>query len=132
MSGEILPCNEFYDYEAKYLDDRSQTVIPADLPEETTEMVRQLAIRAFQALGASGLSRVDFFVEHATGRVVLNEINTIPGFTSISMYAKLWAASGVSYPELVDRLIMLALRRHDETAISFDRDGEREGTCSQT
>lgn len=128
--GEILPCNEFYDYEAKYLDARSETVIPADLPEETTETVRRLAIRAFQALGASGLSRVDFFVEHGTGRVVLNEINTIPGFTSISMYAKLWAASGVTYPELVDRLITLALRRHEETSISFDRDGGRESTCS--
>ncbi len=130
--GEILPCNEFYDYEAKYLDDRSQTIIPADLPEDVTETVRRLAVRAFQALGASGLSRVDFFVERGTDRVVLNEINTIPGFTSISMYAKLWAASGVPYPELVDRLIMLALRRHEETAISFDRDGGRETTCSQT
>ena len=118
--GEVLPCNEFYDYTAKYLDDRSETVIPAELPEETAETVRRLAIRAFQALGASGLSRVDFFVERGTGRVVLNEINTMPGFTSISMYAKLWAASGISYPELVDRLVTLALARHEETGISFE------------
>jgi D-alanine-D-alanine ligase len=129
--GEILPCNEFYDYTAKYVDDRSVTVIPADLPDETAETVRRLAVKAFAVLGASGLSRVDFFVEKGTDRVVLNEINTMPGFTSISMYAKLWAASGVSYPELVDRLIALALQRHGETTISFDRNEGREPMCSR-
>ncbi len=126
--GEVLPCNEFYDYTAKYVDARSETVIPADLDPETVEMVQKQAIRAFKALGASGLSRVDFFVERGTGRVVLNEINTMPGFTSISMYAKLWAASGIPYAELVDRLVELALRRHEESAISFNRDEGKDAT----
>ena len=119
--GEVLPCNEFYDYTAKYIDARSETVIPADLDPETAEQVQKQAVRAFKALGASGLSRVDFFVERGTGRVVLNEINTMPGFTSISMYAKLWAASGIPYAELVDRLVELALQRHEESGISFNR-----------
>jgi len=119
--GEVIPCNEFYDYAAKYLDDRSETRIPADLRPEIAEAVQNMAIKAFKALGGSGLSRVDFFVEHGTNRVVLNEINTLPGFTSISMYAKLWAASGIPYPELVDRLVELALRRHGETGFSIER-----------
>lgn len=124
MLGEVVPSNEFYDYKAKYIDNRSETRIPAELSLETTERVQQLAIRAFKALGASGLSRVDFFVEHGTGRVILNEINTMPGFTNISMYAKLWAASGIPYPELVDRLVELAIRRHAASGISFNRNGD--------
>ena len=119
--GEVIPCNEFYDYTAKYIDARSETRIPAELDADVAEEVRRQAIKAFKALGASGLSRVDFFVEHGTNRVVLNEINTLPGFTSISMYAKLWAASGIPYPELVDRLVELALRRHSETGFSIER-----------
>lgn len=119
--GEVVPCNEFYDYTAKYLDARSETVIPAPVTEDVSEKVRDLAIRAFSALGASGLSRVDFFYERDTGRIILNEINTMPGFTSISMYSKLWAATGIPYNELVDRLITLALERHQQNGISFER-----------
>lgn len=119
--GEVVPCNEFYDFTAKYEDARSLTLIPAEIAEEASERVRELAVRAFKALGASGLSRVDFFYERSTGRLVLNEINTMPGFTSISMYSKLWAATGVSYPELVDRLIRLALERHEQTGFSIER-----------
>jgi D-alanine-D-alanine ligase len=121
VPGEVIPCNEFYDYKAKYIDNRSETRIPADLTPEVAEQVQRLAIRAFKALGASGLSRVDFFLERGTDRIVLNEINTMPGFTSISMYAKLWAASGIPYPELVDRLVELAIERHEASGISFDR-----------
>lgn len=111
LPGEIIPCNQFYDYRAKYLDDRSQLIIPAQLDRELVERVQELAIKAFQAVNASGLARVDFFVEPETGSVVLNEINTMPGFTSISMYPKLWEASGVSARELVNRLIELGLER---------------------
>lgn len=119
--GEVVPCNEFYDFTAKYEDARSQTIIPADLSDEDSNRVRELAVRAFRALGATGLSRVDFFLERGTGRVVLNEINTMPGFTSISMYGKLWAATGIPYPELVDRLIQLALARHEQSGFSIER-----------
>ena len=121
VPGEVIPCNEFYDYKAKYIDNRSETRIPADLSPGVAEQVQRLAIKAFKALGASGLSRVDFFVERGTDRVILNEINTMPGFTNISMYAKLWAASGIPYPELVDRLVELAIARHTVSGISFDR-----------
>ena len=110
--GEIVPCNEFYDYSAKYLDDRSELIIPADLPPETTRYIQELATRAFQALDCSGMARVDFFLERGTEVIYINELNTIPGFTPISMYPKLWEASGLSYPELIDRLIELALERH--------------------
>ncbi len=110
--GEIVPCNEFYDYAAKYLDDRSELIIPADLPLEATRHIQELAVRAFLALDCAGMARVDFFVERKTGEVYVNELNTIPGFTPISMYPKLWEASGLSYPELVDRLIELALERY--------------------
>ena len=95
--GEILPSNEFYDYNAKYIDGKSDTIIPADIDKKIKEQVREYAVRAFKALGCSGLSRVDFFVEES-GRVVLNEINTMPGFTDISMYSKLWEASGILIP----------------------------------
>lgn len=109
--GEIVPCNEFYDYDAKYLANRTELNIPAKLPEETIEAVRKAACRAYTALGCSGLARVDFFVRKSDGAILLNEPNTIPGFTSISMYPKLFEASGVPYSELLDKLLTLALER---------------------
>ena len=114
VAGEILPAGEFYDYESKYVDDRSTYVIPADLPAEQARDVRALAGEAFRALDGAGLARVDFLVARGTGRLYLNEVNTIPGFTTISMYAKLWQASGLDYPRLLDRLVELALERHAE------------------
>jgi D-alanine-D-alanine ligase len=110
--GEVISSNEFYDYRAKYLDGKSQTIIPADIPQETAEEVRRIALQAFLALDLSGLARVDFFLEKTSGKVYINEVNTMPGFTQISMYPKLWEASGLPYPELLDRLIELALERH--------------------
>lgn len=112
--GEIVSSNEFYDYRAKYIDGKSQAVIPAEIPQETAEEMRRQAIQAFAALDLNGLSRVDFFMERATGKVYINEVNTMPGFTEISMYPKLWEASGLSYPQLLDRLIELALERHED------------------
>jgi D-alanine-D-alanine ligase len=114
VAGEIVPGNEFYDYKAKYVDDNSGLIIPADLPPHASEEVRRLSIEAFKAIDGAGMARVDFFVARDMSKVWVNEINTIPGFTRISMYPKLWEASGVSYPELVDRLIHLALERHRE------------------
>jgi D-alanine-D-alanine ligase len=114
VPGEIIPSREFYDYEAKYLDTGSRTVIPAALVEERTAMVRRLAIEAFLAVEAAGMARVDFLMDGITCDLVVNEINTIPGFTTISMYSKLWEASGVAYPRLLERLIDLALERHAE------------------
>lgn len=114
VPGEILPAKEFYDYEAKYVDEGSQLVIPAKLPRATTDEIRRLAIEAFKAIDCAGMARVDFFLERPTGRVLVNEINTIPGFTKISMYPKLWEASGIPYAELLDRLIELAIERHAE------------------
>jgi D-alanine-D-alanine ligase len=112
IPGEVVPVNEFYDYEAKYLKDGSELIIPAKLNSRQTKRVQSLAIRAFQAIDCSGMARVDFLLDRNTGRVLVNEINTIPGFTPISMYPKLWEASGISYPQLIDRLIELALERH--------------------
>lgn len=112
IPGEIVPCNEFYDYSAKYIDDRSELKIPADLPESVTEQIRSDALKAYRALDCAGMARVDFFIEKETNRIIINEINTIPGFTSISMYPKLWEATGISYPELVDRLVDLAIERY--------------------
>lgn len=109
--GEIIPCNEFYDYKAKYLDDRSELIYPAGLAPLLEERVRDLACRAFTAIEASGLARVDFFVDPESGSVIINEINTMPGFTGISMYPKLWEVSGVGYRELVSRLLELAEKR---------------------
>lgn len=114
VAGEIVPSGEFYDYDAKYLDSGSELRIPAPIDEALSARVRQLAIEAFRAIDGAGLSRVDFLVDGRTGAVWLNEINTMPGFTSISMYAKLWAATGVEYTSLIDRLIALALERHAE------------------
>ncbi len=122
--GEIKPKAEFYSYEAKYLDDTSELVIPAPLSDEQTKEIQRMAIGTFQAIECSGLARVDFFLEDNTGRILLNEINTMPGFTSISMYPKLWEAGGLSYSELIDRLIELARERHAEkTGTKFSRDG---------
>lgn len=114
VPGEILPSGEFYDYNAKYVSGNSGLIIPADLPPETAATVRQIAVEAFRILDCAGMARVDFFVERETNRVLLNEINTIPGFTQISMYPKLWEASGVTYRQLVDRLIELAQERHQQ------------------
>ena len=111
LPGEIIPAGDFYDYEAKYLDARSRTVVPADLSPDRTEEVRRLSVAAFRAIDCAGMARVDFLLDRA-GRVFVNEINTHPGFTTISMFAKLWAASGISYPALLDRLVDLALERH--------------------
>lgn len=112
VCGEIVAARDFYDYEAKYSDAASETIAPADLAPEVAEEVRRLAVVGFQAVGASGLSRVDFFVEERGRGVLINEINTMPGFTEISMFPKLWEKSGISYPELLDRLIALAFERH--------------------
>ena len=112
--GEIVPGNEFYDYGAKYIDDNSDLVIPARISAETTERVRRDAIRAFRAVEAAGLARVDFFVDKGDESVCVSEINTMPGFTPISMYPKLWQASGVGYGELIHCLIQLALERHED------------------
>jgi D-alanine-D-alanine ligase len=112
VPGEIVPCKEFYDYNAKYLEEGSTLIIPTKLTKAETRKVQQLAVGAFQAVDCSGLARVDFLMDPASRNIYLNEINTMPGFTSISMYPKLWAASGVSYPELIERLIQLGLERH--------------------
>jgi len=114
VAGEVVPVNEFYDYEAKYLKEGSELVIPARLTARQAKQVREVAIRAFQAVDGAGMGRVDFLLDRKTGKVYLNEINTIPGFTSISMYPKLWEATGLPYPLLLDRLIELALERHRE------------------
>lgn len=109
--GEIMPTVEFYDFDAKYNDNSTKLQIPADLPAETIEKIREYAKRGFKALDGQGLSRVDFFVKNSDGSVVLNEINTLPGFTNISMYPKLWNAVGLGYSELLDKLIELAEER---------------------
>ncbi len=114
LPGEIRPRREFYDYVAKYVTADTDLIVPADLPATVTERVRQLAIAAFQAIDCAGMARVDFFVARDFGKIYVNEINTIPGFTAISMYPKLWQASGLSYPALLDRLISLAIERHAE------------------
>jgi D-alanine-D-alanine ligase len=114
VPGEIIPSREFYDYEAKYLDDDSRLVIPAELPENVAAEVQRLAIEVFLALDCAGMARVDFLMNGRSGKLYVNEINTIPGFTTISMYSKMWAASGVPYPQLLDRLIALARERHTE------------------
>jgi D-alanine-D-alanine ligase len=112
--GEIVSSNEFYDYRAKYIDGKSQAIIPADIPQEIAEEIRRQSLKAFVALDLSGLARVDFFLEKETGKVYINEVNTMPGFTEISMYPKLWEASGLPYAQLLDRLIELAIERHED------------------
>jgi D-alanine-D-alanine ligase len=110
--GELIPSHEFYDYVDKYVEDKVRWVIPAELPADVSETVRSLSVRAFHAIDCSGLARVDFFLERGTGRILLNEINTMPGFTSASMYPLMWQASGTPLPALVEKLLDLALERH--------------------
>ena len=114
LPGEIIPANEFYDYEAKYINPASQTRIPAPLTPQQTAQAQKMAVRAFRAIQGAGLARVDFLLNDATGELFLNEINTMPGFTSISMFPKLWEASGVPYPQLIHQLIQLGFQRHQQ------------------
>ncbi len=118
VPGEIVPIKEFYDYDAKYLEEGSELIIPAKLPKTKQKEVQRLAVQAFQAVDCAGLARVDFLMDPRTGKMFVNEINTMPGFTSISMYPKLWAATGIEYPELIDRLIQLGLERHAEKKLN--------------
>jgi D-alanine-D-alanine ligase len=129
VAGEVRPSGEFYDYEAKYVDDDSELVIPADLTEVQAREAQRLAIATYKALECAGMGRVDLLLDRATGTFYVNEINTLPGFTSISMYPRLWEASGIPYPGLLDRLIDLALGRHRERSTlrtSFVKKGDRE------
>src|ERR1700747_128773 len=114
VPGEIVPVKEFYDYSAKYLDEGSELIIPAKLTKAEVKKVQELAVRAFQAVDCAGLARVDFLMDPKTRKLFVNEINTMPGFTAISMYPKLWAASGLSYPDLIDRLIQFGIERHED------------------
>jgi len=121
--GEVKPAGEFYDYDSKYTDKETQLIVPADLPDAVSRKVQEIALRAFKAVDAAGMARVDFFVSRKENKIYLSEINTIPGFTSVSMYPRLWEASGISYSELIDRLIQLALERHqdkNQNKISYD------------
>jgi D-alanine-D-alanine ligase len=127
VCGEVIPSNEFYDYDAKYVDGASRAEIPARLPRRMSDQIRKMAVRAYVAIDCAGMARADFFVTRRKGTVYINELNTIPGFTSISMYPKLWEASGLSFPALLDRLIELAIQRHAEKArlrYSFDPSSE--------
>ena len=119
--GEVIPSREYYSYEAKYVDNTSELLIPAPIPEATAELAKQLAVRAFRAVDCQGMARVDFLLDKVNGELYLNELNTIPGFTSISMYSKLWAACGLPYPRLVDRLIELALERKADSQKTLHR-----------
>jgi D-alanine-D-alanine ligase len=121
VPGEVVPCREFYDYAAKYLEEGSRLIIPAVLRPDVAEEVRRCAVSAFKAIDCAGMARVDFFLERGSDRLFLNELNTIPGFTPISMYPKLWEASGIPYRDLLDRLIVLALERHREKEESDTR-----------
>jgi D-alanine-D-alanine ligase len=114
VPGEIVPGKEFYDYTAKYVDEGSQLIIPAKLSRAETKVVQQLAIDAFRAVDCSGLARVDFLMDPKNRKIYLNEINTMPGFTAISMYPKLWTASGLKYSDLIERLIQLGIERHED------------------
>jgi D-alanine-D-alanine ligase len=116
VPGEIVPHREFYDYAAKYLEEGSQILIPATLKPAEVKKIQKYAVDAFRALELSGMARVDFFLEKESGKIYLNEVNTIPGFTSISMFPKMWEASGLPFRELIDKLIELALEQHAEKA----------------
>ncbi len=122
LPGEVIPHREFYDYRDKYLEGKTRFVIPAVLPRRTTDRVRRLAVEAFRALDGSGLARVDFFLEKGTNRLYINELNTIPGFTGISMFPKLWAATGLSFPRLLRRLVELGFERHRGRKACLRRD----------
>ena len=126
VCGEVLPSREFYSYESKYIDGTSGLLIPAPLPDEISHCIREYAVRAYKAIDCSGMARVDFFLEKETDKIYLNELNTIPGFTKISMYPKLWEASGLPYNKLVDRLIELAMERkadRDRTSHVYRSEG---------
>jgi D-alanine-D-alanine ligase len=126
VPGEVIPVNEFYDYEAKYIKEGSELVIPARLSPRQRQRVQELAVRAFKAIDCAGMGRVDFLLDRKSGKFFVMEINTIPGFTPISMYPKLWEASGIPYPQLLDRLIELALERHrDKTRTRYDYTPQR-------
>ena len=116
IPGEILPHREFYDYAAKYLEEGTRLLIPAPLKKKQVATFQDYAVRAFRAIDGTGMARCDFFLENRTGKIFVNELNTIPGFTSISMYPKMWEASGLPYPKLIDRLIELAFEMHREKA----------------
>ena len=122
VPGEVIPYREFYDYRDKYIEGRTRFVIPAKLAPRTLARVRALGVAAFKALAASGMARVDLFLEKGTGRLYINEINTIPGFTEISMYPRLWAASGLPFPRLLERLIALGFERHRNRKACIERD----------
>jgi D-alanine-D-alanine ligase len=123
ICGEVIPAKEFYDYNAKYIDSGSELLIPARLDHTQVRQIQEMAIRAFQSVECSGLARVDFLMDPVTGHFYLNEVNTMPGFTAISMYPKLWAATGIEYPALLDRLIQLALERHaDKKRNQYSKD----------
>jgi D-alanine-D-alanine ligase len=126
VPGEVVPSDEFYSYRAKYIDDTSELLIPAPLDEATVEEARRLAVEAYKAIDCAGMARADFLLERDTGKLYINELNTLPGFTRISMYPKLWEASGLPYPQLADRLIELALERFEQKrrlVRSFEVDG---------
>jgi D-alanine-D-alanine ligase len=126
--GEIVPANEFYDYRAKYVNANSKLIIPADVTVEQSRRIREIAVKAFQTVDLCGMARVDFFLDRQTDAIFLNELNTIPGFTPISMYPKLWEASGLPFPKLVDRLIELALERHaDRKSLLTSYDPRKNG-----
>lgn len=132
LPGEIIPGREFYDYDAKYSDEVTELVIPADLPAEQVKRVQHFALRAFRTLECYGMARVDFFLDKVTGRILVNEVNTIPGFTEVSMYPKLWEATGIPYPMLLDRLIELAVEQYEEKKrLRADRDGLPAGATSE-
>jgi D-alanine-D-alanine ligase len=115
--GEIIPGGDFYDYRAKYLDESSTAVIPADIPRETAETLKVMAARVFRALDLAGMARADFLLDRQTRNLYFNEVNTIPGFTPISMYPMLWQASGIEYRDLITRLVELAIERHQSTRV---------------
>jgi D-alanine-D-alanine ligase len=121
VPGEIIPSREFYSYEAKYIDNASELLIPAPIPDATAELARQLAVKAFKAIDCQGMARVDFLLDRDSGDLFLNELNTIPGFTEISMYPKLWEACGLAYPSLLNRLIELALERKADSQKTLHR-----------
>jgi len=121
LPGEVIPYREFYDYADKYLEGKTRFQVPAELPGDKIEEIQRLAVASFKAIDASGLARVDFFLEKETGQVYINEINTMPGFTEISMYPRLWEVSGISFPVLLDRLIDLALERYRNKKICVER-----------
>jgi D-alanine-D-alanine ligase len=122
LPGEVIPFREFYDYNDKYIDGKTRFVIPAALPPRTVARIRALGLAAFKALAAAGMARVDFFLEKGTNRLYLNEINTIPGFTEISMYPKLWAASGLPFPRLLERLVALGFERYRNRKACVERE----------